>query len=49
MITHTAQPVSTKKQYPSTGEKVATYGFAGLLLVAGSAGTWVWYNRRKAS
>lgn len=49
VITSTAQPVSTKKQYPSTGEKVAAYGVAGLLLVAGSAGTWIWYNRKKAS
>ncbi|MEO1768444.1 5'-nucleotidase C-terminal domain-containing protein [Candidatus Enterococcus ferrettii] len=49
VITHTAQPVSNKKQYPSTGEKVAAYGFAGLLVVAGSAGTWIWYNKRKAS
>ncbi len=47
--TYTTQQAATGKNLPSTGEKIVSYGLAGLLLVAGSAGTWIWYNRKKAS
>ncbi|MGM0214779.1 5'-nucleotidase C-terminal domain-containing protein [Enterococcus sp. AZ109] len=47
--TQTVQQTSTGKNLPSTGEKIVSYSLIGLVLVSGSAGAWVWYNRKKAS